>query len=54
MKALRYYESIGIPTPTFIDEENGYRYYSYTHIQYVKIIKLCVEYGILLKSFNDF
>ncbi|MFK4968579.1 MerR family DNA-binding transcriptional regulator [Lactococcus garvieae] len=54
VKALRYYESIGILIPSFVDDENGYRYYSYAYIPYVKIIKLCAEYGIPLKTFNNF
>ena len=54
IKALRYYESIGILHPALIDANNGYRYYSHAHIPYVKIIKLCADYGIPLGTFNDF
>lgn len=29
IKALRYYDSLEILTPTFVDSESGYRYYSF-------------------------
>lgn len=54
VKALRYYEKIGILAPNFVDETNSYRYYSFAHIPYVRIIKLCADYDIPLKTFNDF
>ena len=54
IKALRYYESIGILTPTAINSENGYRYYSYPHITYVKVIKICANYGLPLKTFTQY
>lgn len=54
VKALRYYEAIGILYPTFVDSNNNYRYYAHAHIPYVKIIKLCADYGIPLNTFSDF
>lgn len=54
VKALRYYESIGILTPSFVDPGNGYRYYSHTHITYVQIIKICASYGLPLKEFTKY
>lgn len=53
-KALRYYEQIGILTPTKINPGTGYRYYSYAQIPYVKMIKLCAQYGIRLDHFKNF
>lgn len=53
-KALRYYEQIGILTPNRINPDTGYRYYSYAHIPYVKMIKLCASYEIPLQTFRDF
>lgn len=53
-KALRYYEKIGILTPSKINSDTGYRYYSYAHIPYVKMIKLCANYEIPLQTFRNF
>ena len=49
VKALRYYEKIGILNPTAIDKQNGYRYYSYAHIPYVNMVKICANYDLYLK-----
>ena len=54
IKALRYYEKIGILNPTAIDKQNGYRYYSYAHIPYVNMIKICANYGLPLKQFTHY
>lgn len=54
IKAIRYYEKIGIFPPSYIDSSNAYRYYSNSHIIYLQLIKLCVTYGISLKSFNQY
>ena len=54
VKALRYYEKIGILNPTAIDKQNGYRYYSYAHIPYVNMIKICANYGLPLKQFAHY
>lgn len=54
VKALRYYDRIGILPPTYLNEENGYRYYSEEHIYLVEIIKLCAELSIPLKELKDF
>lgn len=51
VKALRYYESIGILEPTYVNPENSYRYYSHVYIAYVTIIKICADYGLALKDF---
>ncbi|VTT02061.1 MerR family DNA-binding transcriptional regulator [Streptococcus dysgalactiae] len=54
VKALRYYESINILKPTIVNTENGYRYYNISTISYVKVIKICADYGIPLKEFANF
>ncbi|HEM4955910.1 TPA: MerR family DNA-binding transcriptional regulator [Streptococcus suis] len=54
IKALRYYESINILEPTYIDPNNSYRYYSHANVLYVKTIKICADYGIPLKTFRHF
>ena len=53
-KALRYYESINILKPAYVDPINSYRYYTYSAIPYVKVIKICADYGIPLKKFINF
>lgn len=54
VKALRYYDKIGILIPTFIDSNNSYRYYSNKHVYVVQAIRFCTEINIPLKQFNDF
>ena len=54
VKAIRYYEKIGIFPPSYTDTSNSYRYYSNSHIIYLQLIKLCITYGISLKSFNQY
>lgn len=54
VKALRYYDRIGILIPTYINSENGYRYYSREHIYLVDMIKLCAEISIPLKDIKEF
>lgn len=54
VKALRYYDRIGILPPTYINEENGYRYYSHLHVYLVEAIRLCTELNIPLKQLKNF
>ncbi|CEN27600.1 MerR family DNA-binding transcriptional regulator [Lactococcus piscium] len=54
IKAIRYYEKIGIFPASYVDPDNGYRYYSNAHVIYLQLIKLCVTYDISLKSFNSY
>ena len=53
-KALEYYDKIGILPPTYVDEENGYRYYSAKHIYLVEAIRECAELAIPLKQLKNF
>lgn len=54
VKALRYYESIHILKPAYVDPNNSYRYYTHSAIPYVKVIKICADYDIPLKTFSTF
>lgn len=48
-QTLRYYDHIGILSPDFINEQNGYRYYSEAqflevdHINFLKLVGLSLE-----------
>ncbi|BBM17815.1 transcriptional regulator [Enterococcus avium] len=54
VKALRYYDRIGILIPAYINPENSYRYYTREHIYLVDMIKLCAEINIPLKDIKEF
>lgn len=54
VKALRYYDSIGILTPVYVDPDSGYRYYSFYQKEEVDAIQFCVELGIPLKEFPNY
>lgn len=51
IKALRYYEKIGIFIPAYISAETGYRYYRMEQMVLLDFILICVELGIPLKRF---
>ena len=54
IKSLRYYDSLGILHPAYIDPDSGYRYYSLQQIPVVDAIQLCVDLDIPLKQFTDY
>ena len=54
IKSLRYYDSLGILRPAYVDPSSGYRYYSLQQIPVVDAIQLCVDLGIPLKDFTDY
>ena len=54
IKALRYYDSLGILTPTYIDPNSGYRYYSFYQKAVVDAIQFCVDLDIPLKTFPTY
>ncbi|MGM9590184.1 MAG: MerR family transcriptional regulator [Fusicatenibacter sp.] len=54
IKALRYYEKIGILKPAFVQEETGYRYYTMEQMVVLDFILTCVELGIPLKHFSSY
>lgn len=54
IKALRYYDSLGILKPTYVDPDSGYRYYSFCQKAVVDAIQFCVDLDIPLKHFHDY
>ena len=52
-KSLRYYETIGILKPAYVDPSSGYRYYSPNQMIDLDVILTCIELGIPLKSLTD-
>ena len=54
IKSLRYYDSLGILKPAYVDPESRYRYYSFPQLQIVEAIKLCIGLNIPLKEFHRF
>lgn len=54
INSLRYYEKIGLLKPAFIDETNGYRYYSAEQVSILNKVILCIQLGIPLKEMVEF
>lgn len=54
IKSLRYYDSIGVLKPKYIDPYTNYRYYTHSQLGIVDAIQICVGLGIPLKQFYDF
>ncbi|MGN0168397.1 MAG: MerR family DNA-binding transcriptional regulator [Acetatifactor sp.] len=54
VKALRYYEKIGILLPAYVNHETGYRYYTMEQMVVLDFILTCVELGIPLKRFPTY
>ena len=54
INSLRYYEKLGLLKPAFIDENNGYRYYSAEQVSILNKIILCIQLGIPLKEMMEF
>lgn len=54
INSLRYYEKLGLLKPAFIDESNGYRYYSAEQVSLLNKIILCIQLGIPLKDMVAF
>lgn len=52
IKSLRYYDSIGILKPAYVDKETNYRYYTFEQTRIVEIIQLCIMLDIKLKDVN--
>lgn len=50
IKALRYYDEVGVLTPAFVDPQTGYRYYSPHQLARLDTIMLCVDLGIPLRE----
>ncbi|MBQ9437722.1 MAG: MerR family transcriptional regulator [Lachnospiraceae bacterium] len=54
IKSLRYYDSIGILRPAFVNLETNYRYYAEEQLYLVDVISLCLKLGIPLKKLSDY
>lgn len=54
IKSLRYYDSIGVLKPAYVDPVTNYRYYTHSQLGIVDAIQTCVGLGIPLKQFYDF
>lgn len=54
IKALRYYDKIGILKPAYVNPDTGYRYYLPNQLFLIDFILFCVEMDIPLKSFNNY
>lgn len=50
IKAIRYYEKIGLLSPAWVDDRNQYRYYTSKQADIINKITLLKEMGIPLKS----
>ena len=54
IKALRYYERIGVLKPVYVEPSSGYRYYLVSQTYLVGIIKFAVELDIPLRQLPQF
>ena len=54
IKSLRYYDSLGILRPAYVDPSSNYRYYNLQQIPVVGAIQLCIDLGISLKHFTEY
>lgn len=54
IRALRYYEKIGVFNPAYVDPQSGYRYYSPAQLFDLDVILTCTELGIPLKRILDY
>lgn len=54
IKALRYYDSLDILKPEYVDPDTGYRYYSFQQKAVVDAIQFCVDIGVPLKQFGAY
>lgn len=54
IKALRYYERIGVLRPAYVDPQTGYRYYALSQMPELDVIVTCVELGLPLKELHRY
>ena len=50
VKSLRYYDSIGLLEPAYVDADTNYRYYTFEQTRIVDIIQICILLDIPLKD----
>lgn len=53
IKSLRYYDSIGLLKPVYVNHQTNYRYYNFEQTRMVDLIQICVHLSIPLKEVKD-
>lgn len=53
IKSLRYYDSIGLLKPVYVDPNSNYRYYNFEQTRIVELIQISVHLSIPLKEVKD-
>lgn len=53
VKALRYYDDIGLLSPSHVDESNGYRYYDEECYEKALQIRTMKKFGFTIKEIQD-
>lgn len=54
IKALRYYDRIGVFRPAYTDENSGYRYYRFEQLQNILAVRTCLDSGINLSRLEHY
>ena len=54
IKALRYYERIGVLLPAHVESQTGYRYYALSQMPELDVVVTCVELGLPLKELHRY
>lgn len=54
INSLRYYEKLGLLTPSAVNRETGYRYYSPEQLAVIDCITLCIQLGVPLKKLKSY
>ena len=53
VQTLRHYDKIGLFTPSYINKETGYRYYSAKDFVTIDLIKQCKSMGLSLEEIKE-
>ncbi|MDN4081272.1 helix-turn-helix domain-containing protein [Paenibacillus polymyxa] len=53
IKALRYYDKVGLLVPAFINSDNGYRYYSINQLPQLDIIRLSRQSNVSIRELKE-
>ncbi len=54
IKALRYYDKMGVFTPAYVNPESGYRYYRHEQLMQLDLVLLCLEAGVSLSTMRQY
>lgn len=54
IKSLRYYDRIGVFTPSYVDSNTGYRYYNFGQLQNILAVRTCLDSGIALNNLETY